>query len=125
MWRLVPKRQYPRRLLKRRIPEVSKYLAELGWSEVSPGKACRSPDKSRQSLEFGNVSILTNSRISVLATEEGEIVDQNECGEQNKDKTVEEADQQNESEKSKAEEINASEENLEVGDEQSGLNEKK
>ncbi|KAF8106530.1 hypothetical protein N665_0138s0019 [Sinapis alba] len=52
---------------------------EAGWSTVSPGKACRSPENTKQSLEYGQVSILSNSRFSVLSSEEeGEIMEQEE-----------------------------------------------
>ncbi|WZZ64877.1 hypothetical protein YC2023_076247 [Brassica napus] len=45
---------------------------EKEWLDVSPGKSSRSPLKN---LKFGQVAILTNSRFSVLSSEEeGEIV---------------------------------------------------
>ncbi|KAF8090070.1 hypothetical protein N665_0489s0010 [Sinapis alba] len=45
------------------------------WLNVTPGKSSKSP---RKTLEFGNVSILTNSRFSVLSPteEEGEILEE-------------------------------------------------
>lgn len=50
---------------------------EQGWS--TPKKACRSPDKTKV-LEYGHVSILTNSRFSVLSAMEveGEIIEKRE-----------------------------------------------
>lgn len=45
---------------------------EAGWSTVSPGKACRSPDKTKLNLEYGQDAILSNSRFSVLSQEEEE-----------------------------------------------------
>ncbi|KAG7540795.1 Endonuclease/exonuclease/phosphatase superfamily [Arabidopsis thaliana x Arabidopsis arenosa] len=37
-----------------------------GWSTVSPGKSCKSSEKNSRPLEFGQVSILSASRFSVL-----------------------------------------------------------
>ncbi|KAF3493684.1 hypothetical protein DY000_02057942 [Brassica cretica] len=42
-----------------------KEVREKGWLSVSPGKASRSSTDQRE-LKFGNVSILTKSRFSVL-----------------------------------------------------------
>ncbi|KAF8092913.1 hypothetical protein N665_0396s0003, partial [Sinapis alba] len=49
-----------------------------GWSDVSPGKACRTPEKSKSNFEVGHISI--NSRFSVLSQteEEGEIIEEGE-----------------------------------------------
>lgn len=44
---------------------------EKGWVEMSPGKTCRTPAKSNQ-LKFGQVSILSKSRFSVLSIDEEE-----------------------------------------------------
>ncbi|KAF8063888.1 hypothetical protein N665_1178s0003 [Sinapis alba] len=50
---------------------------EKGWTTVSPDKVGRSAENKRTELEFGKVSILANSRFSVLSLEEeeGEILD--------------------------------------------------
>ncbi|KAF8053998.1 hypothetical protein N665_1356s0002 [Sinapis alba] len=54
--------------------EEEKSQEETGWS--SPTKACRSPTSSSK-LDFGHVSVVSNSRFSVLSTEEeGEIIEQ-------------------------------------------------
>ncbi|KAF8094914.1 hypothetical protein N665_0349s0017 [Sinapis alba] len=47
------------------------------WEEISPGKACRTPSKQ---LEYGQVSIMSKSRFSVLSSEEeeGEIMETQE-----------------------------------------------
>ncbi|KAJ4881857.1 hypothetical protein Rs2_38912 [Raphanus sativus] len=50
--------------------KVEKVDKENEWLDVSPGKASRSP--IRQTLEFGQVSILQNSRFSVLVEEQEE-----------------------------------------------------
>ncbi|CAF2049461.1 unnamed protein product, partial [Brassica napus] len=42
------------------------------WKTVSPGKVCRSAEKRGRELEFGKVSLLSNSRFSVLSLEEEE-----------------------------------------------------
>lgn len=42
---------------------------DKSWSEVSPGKASRTPTQSSK-LKFGQVSILSNSRFSVLSRNE-------------------------------------------------------
>ncbi|WZZ00920.1 hypothetical protein YC2023_073248 [Brassica napus] len=60
--------------------EASSKLAmkekENEWLDVSPGKSSRSPTLKTKDLKFGQVSILTNSRFSVLSSaEEGEITD--------------------------------------------------
>lgn len=53
-----------------------KIKKEKKWAAVSPGKASRSPNSRQRELEFGQVSILTKSRFSVLTpADEGEIVE--------------------------------------------------
>ncbi|KAF8081442.1 hypothetical protein N665_0886s0002 [Sinapis alba] len=73
------------------------FSKETGWSVVSPGKACRSPDTAKQTLEYGQVAILSNSLFSVLslAEEEGEIVEHEEQQEEifSSKKTVEVIDE--------------------------------
>ncbi|KAF8113095.1 hypothetical protein N665_0057s0045 [Sinapis alba] len=56
--------------------ENNKQVEEHAWS--TPMKSCRSPDKAK-TLEYGQVSILSNSRFAVLSPteEEGEISEQN------------------------------------------------
>ncbi|KAF2618122.1 hypothetical protein F2Q68_00040993 [Brassica cretica] len=51
------------------------------WMDVSPGKASRTPAATNK-LKFGQVSILSKSRFSVLSLdeEEGEITENNEVG---------------------------------------------
>lgn len=50
-----------------------------GWADVSPGKASRSP----RELEFGQVSILTKSRFSVLTpADEGDPIDEEQQNEE-------------------------------------------
>ncbi|KAL0801073.1 hypothetical protein Bca101_056249 [Brassica carinata] len=45
------------------------------WLDVSPGKSCRTPLTNKE-LKHGQVAILTNSRFSVLSSEEeGEIIE--------------------------------------------------
>ncbi|KAG7556371.1 hypothetical protein ISN44_As11g024100 [Arabidopsis suecica] len=48
---------------------------ETGWSTVTPGKAGRSPLGLTKTLEYGEVSILSNSRFSVLNVEEEETLE--------------------------------------------------
>lgn len=50
---------------------------ENEWQTVSPGKVCRSAEKREKEFEYGQVSILSRSRFSVLSLEdeEGEITD--------------------------------------------------
>lgn len=43
-----------------------------GWSVVSPGKGCRSNDKLKNSLGYGEVTILSPSRYTVLENNEEE-----------------------------------------------------
>ncbi|KAF8047908.1 hypothetical protein N665_2771s0001 [Sinapis alba] len=59
---------------------------EQGWSDVTPAKASRSPKNPKKTLEFGQVSILSNSRFSVLSPteEEGEILDQTQFEQEEK-----------------------------------------
>ncbi|KAF3594699.1 hypothetical protein DY000_02025682 [Brassica cretica] len=44
---------------------------ELEWSEITPGKASRSPNTSQRELEYDQVSLITKSRFSVLSPDEG------------------------------------------------------
>lgn len=44
-----------------------------GWSVVSPGKGCKSNDKINSPLGYGEVSILSNSRYSVLEVNEEDL----------------------------------------------------
>lgn len=57
---------------------------EAAWSTVSPGKSSHSPNESRKSLEYGAVSILSNSRFSVLQSEA------NDCDHEDKSEIEEE-----------------------------------
>lgn len=57
---------------------VRNQIVDEGWSVVSPGKGCRSGEKTLNPLTFGKVKILSSSRYSVLNVEE-ETVD-NETG---------------------------------------------
>lgn len=49
-----------------KTPEVKKIENNTEWTVVSPGKASRSPNSRQKDLEFGQISILTKSRFSVL-----------------------------------------------------------
>ncbi|KAF8072335.1 hypothetical protein N665_1125s0003 [Sinapis alba] len=66
-------------LEKTKIESSKKGEGEKIWLEVSPGKSCHTPIKAQQ-LEFGQVSILSKSRFSVLSQEEedGEIAEKEE-----------------------------------------------
>lgn len=45
---------------------------EVEWSEITPGKASRSPNTRLKELEYGQVALLTKSRYSVLSPEDEE-----------------------------------------------------
>ncbi|KAF8107533.1 hypothetical protein N665_0119s0002 [Sinapis alba] len=66
-------------------------IADGEWMDVTPSKGSRSPNKLKKTLEFGQVSILSNSRFSVLSPteEEGEIMEVAEDS-QGKEKETEE-----------------------------------
>ncbi|KAL0724385.1 hypothetical protein Bca4012_038984 [Brassica carinata] len=77
--------------------DTSDKVEEQKWVEISPGKASHTPTKSTQ-LKFGQVSLLSKSRFSVLSMEEeeGEIIrEPKENEEVNKD-----VDKESESEES-------------------------
>ena len=60
------------------------------WSEVTPGKASRSP--GRRKLEFGSVTLLTNFRFSVLmpfVEQEEEALEQQDIEEQSEEQSEE------------------------------------
>ncbi|KAF3535516.1 hypothetical protein F2Q69_00025172 [Brassica cretica] len=73
------------------------------WMDVSPGKASRTPAATNK-LKFGQVSILSKSRFSVLSLdeEEGGITENNEVEEVNKE-VSEEADSEEQSDKEESE----------------------
>lgn len=50
--------------------EIISANTEEEWQTVSPGKVGRSAEKMNNALEYGHVSILANSRFSVLSMEE-------------------------------------------------------
>ncbi|KAF3553599.1 hypothetical protein F2Q69_00010655 [Brassica cretica] len=66
-----------------KTPESKSLESKSEWEDVSPGKASRSPNTRKKELEFGQVSILTKSRFSVLTpVDDGELPDhENELGE--------------------------------------------
>ena len=53
------------------VEENTEKEKELEWSEITPGKASRSPNMSQRGLEYDQVSLITESRFSVLSPEEG------------------------------------------------------
>ncbi|KAH0849374.1 hypothetical protein HID58_092829, partial [Brassica napus] len=53
------------------VEESTEKEKELEWSEITPGKASRSPNTSQRGLEYDQVSLITESRFSVLSPEEG------------------------------------------------------
>lgn len=77
-------------LEKSTVESTKKREGEKIWTEVSPGKASCTPTTANK-LKFGQVSILSKSRFSVLSEEEeeGEISENKEVEEVNKEELVE------------------------------------
>ncbi|KAG5410547.1 hypothetical protein IGI04_006866, partial [Brassica rapa subsp. trilocularis] len=57
---------------KEKIEETPEVEKNEEWLKISPGRASRSPSQQRD-LQFGQVSLLTKSRFSVLEDEEEEV----------------------------------------------------